>query len=109
MVMMMAVFGRMVKFHMAMFLGAMLIFCFEFKRCVRNAVFSKFLANGFFDLVCVSLSDNVERCIVVITVHAPNVYVVNVLYAFDVAKMLANFVDFDAVRRFFEEEVDGFF
>ena len=89
-------------------LVTMLIGGFEFKRCVRDSVLCELLANSFFNLVCVSLGDNVERCIVVISVHTPYVDVVNILYALDVGKMLANFIDFNAVRRFFEEEVDGF-
>ena len=89
-------------------LVTMLIGRFEFKRCVRDSVLCEFLANGFFNLVCVSLSDNVERCIVVISVHTPYVDVVNIFYALDMCKVLANFIDFDAVRRFFEEEIDGF-
>ena len=84
-------------------LVAMLVGRFEFKSCVRNAVFCEFLANGFFDFVRIAIYYCVERCIVVVSVHAPNVYVVNILYALDVGKMLANFLNFDAVRRFFEE------
>ena len=87
---------------------AMLARGFEFKGCVRNAVFCEFLANGFLDVMCIAIYYCVERCIVVVSVHTPYVYVVNVLYALDVAKMLANFVDFNAVRRFFKEEIDGF-
>ena len=98
----------LVSFWATLLFVAMLVGSFEFKRCVRNAVFSKFLANGFFDFVCISFGYHVERCIVVVSVHTPYVYVVNVLYALDVAKMLANFVDFNAVRCFFKEEIDGF-
>ena len=82
---------------------AMLVGSFEFKSCVRNAVLCEFLANSFFDFVRISIYYCVERCIVVVSVHTPNVYVVNILYALDVGKMLANFLNFDAVRRFFEE------
>ena len=69
-------------------LVAMLTRGFEFKSCVRNAVFCEFLANGFFDFVRIAIDYCVERCIVVVSVHTPNVYVVNILYAIDVGKML---------------------
>ena len=84
-------------------LVAMLVGGFKFERGVRDAVFCEFLANGFFDFVRIAIYYCVERCIVVMSVHTPNVYVVNVLYTFDVAKVLANFFNFDTVRCFFEE------
>ena len=92
----------------AIFFVAMLTGGFKFEGCVGNAVLGEFFADGFFDVVGVSLGYHVERCVVVVSVHAPNVDVVNILHALDVAQMLANFVDFDAVGRFFKEQVDGF-
>ena len=92
----------------AIVLVAMLARGFELKCCVGDAVLCELLAYRFLDVMCISLGDNVERCIVVMSIHTPNVNVVNVLYTFDMSEMLANFVDFDAVRRFFEEKVDGF-
>ena len=108
MVMMMSVttlgcFGVTILF-MAMLFGG-----FELKGCVCDAVLCEFLANGFLNMMRIAIYYCVEGCIVVMSIHAPNVYVVNVLYAFDVTQMLANFLDFDAVRRFFEEKIDGFF
>ena len=90
-------------------LVAMLVGRFEFKSCVCDAVLCEFLANGFLNMMRIAIYYCVEGCIVVMSIHAPNVYVVNILYAFDVTQMLANFLDFDAVRRFFEEKIDGFF
>ena len=84
-------------------LVAMLVRGFKFERGVRDAVFCEFLANGFFDFVRIAIYYCVKRCIVVMSVHTPNVYVVNVLYALDVRKVLANFINFDTVRCFFEE------
>ena len=89
----------------AVVLVAMLTGGFEFQGCVGNSVLGKLLADGFFDVMCISVGDYVERCVVVVSVHAPNVHVVNVLHTFDVGKMLANFVHVDTVRCFFEEEV----
>ena len=89
-------------------LVAMLTRGFELQGCVRDAVFCEFLANGFFDVMGISICYHMECCIVVVSIHAPHVDVVNILYAINVHKMLANFIDFDAVRRFFEEEVKRF-
>ena len=87
---------------------AMLVGSLKLEGCVGNAVFCEFLANGFFDFVRIAIYYCVKRCIVVVSVHAPNVYVVNILYTFDVTQVLANFLYFDAVRCFFEEEIDSF-
>ena len=90
--------GRVASLFVAMLVGG-----FEFERCVGNAVLSEFLANGFFNVMRISFGYHVECCIVVISVHTPYVDVVNIFYALDVGKVLANFINFDAVRRFFEE------
>ena len=89
-------------------LVAMLVGRFEFKGCVRNAVFCEFLANGFLDVMCIAIYYCVERCIIVMSVHTPNVYVVNILDALYVHKVLANFINFDTARCFFKEQVNGF-
>ena len=62
---------------------------FELQGGVGNSVFRELLAHGFFDVMRVSISDHVERCIVVVSVHAPNVDMVYILHALDVRKMLA--------------------
>ena len=89
-------------------LVAMLVGRFEFKSCVRNAVFCEFLANGFLDVMCIAIYYCVERCIIVMSVHTPNMYVVNILDALYVHKVLANFINFDTVRCFFKEQVNCF-
>ena len=99
----------LMRFGVASLFVAMLFGGFELKGCVGNTVLCELLANGFFDFVCIAIHYCVERCIVVVSVHAPNVDVVNILYTFDVGKMIANFFNFDAVRRFFEEQVNRFF
>ena len=109
MMMMMVVMSSIGVMDGAILFVAMLTRGFELKRCVRDAVFCEFLADSFFDVVRVSLGYHMERCVVVVPVHTPHVDVVNVLHAFDVAEVLAKFGNFDAVRRFFEEEVKRFF
>ena len=95
-------------FGVAILFVAMLARGFEFKGGVRNAVFCEFLANGFLDVMCIAIYYCVERCIIVMSVHTPNVYVVNILDALYVHKVLANFINFDTVRCFFKEQVNGF-
>ena len=93
----------------AVVLVTMLAWGFKFQRCVGYAVLGEFLADGFLNTVCVTLGNHVKRCVVVVTVHTPHVNVVNVLHTFNMRKMLANFIDFDAVGCFFKEEVNSFF
>ena len=76
---------------------------FEFEGCVGNSMLCELLANGFFDVVCISVGNYVERCIIAVSIHTPHVHVVNVLDTLDVQKMLADLVYVDAVGRFFEE------
>ena len=88
---------------------AMLAGGFELEGCVGDAVLGELLADGVLNMVRVSLGDHVEGCVIVISVHAPNVDVMHILHALDVRKMLANFVYVNAVGRFFEEEIDRLF
>ena len=87
---------------------AMLARGFELEGCVGDTVLGKFFADGVLDAMCIAIGNYVQGCIIVVAVHAPHVHVVNVLYTINMRKMLANFVNFDAVGCFFEEEIDGF-
>ena len=87
----------------AILLVAMLTRGFEFEGCVGNSMLCELLANGFFDVVCISVGNYVERCVVAVSIHTPHVNMVNVFDTLDVQKMLANLVYVDAVGRFFEE------
>ena len=88
MVMMMPV-SALVDLRVTGLFVAVLAGGFELQGGVGNSMFGKLLTHGFFDVVRVSISDHVERCIVVVSVHTPNVDMVHVLYALDVRKMLA--------------------
>ena len=92
----------------AVVLVAMLARGFELESCVGDTVLGKFFADGVLDAVSIAIGNYVQGCIIVVAVHAPHVHVVNVLYTINMRKVLANFVDFDAVGCFFEEEIDGF-
>ena len=93
----------------AVVLVAMLAGGFKFEGCVGNTVLGKFFANGVLDVVRVSLGYHVEGCIIVVPIHTPNVDVVNVMHAFDMCQVLADFVHVDAVGCLFEKEINGFF
>ena len=82
---------------------------FKLQGSMGNTVLGKFFAYGFLNMVRVSLGYYVQRCIIAVSVHTPNVYVVNILHTIDMQKMLANFVYVDAVRRFFKKQIDDFF
>ena len=88
MVMMMPV-SALVDLRVTGLFVAVLAGGFKLKSCMGDAVFGELLAHGFFDVMRVSISDHVERCIVVVSVHTPNVDMMHVLHALDVRKMLA--------------------
>ena len=87
----------------AILLVAMLARGFELEGCVGNSMLCELLANGFFDVMCISVGNYVERCVVAVSIHTPHVNMVNILDTLDVQKMLANLVYVDTVGRFFEE------
>ena len=89
-----------------MLFAAMLVFCFEFKGCVNDAVLLQFRTDSLFDLVRSGVCYNVHGGVVTLTVHAPNVNVVNALYAFNCGDVFSDFVNVNAVGRFFKEQVD---
>ena len=51
---------------------------FEFKRCVGNAMLRELFANGFFDVVRISLGNYMKSCVITLPIHTPNVNVVNI-------------------------------
>ena len=109
MMMVMMPVTTLVCFGVAILFVAMLARSFEFKCCVNYSMLCKLFPYGFLDSVGISLGYHVERCIIALPVHAPYVDVMNVIYTVNMAKVLANFIDFDAVRRVLQEKVDGFF
>ena len=109
MVMMVVSMSALLVVDGAILFVAMLARSFELKGCMGNPVLGKLLADGVLDVVGVTVCNCVQGGIVVVAIHAPHVDVVDVLYTLDVAQMLANFMYVDTVRRFFEEEINGFF
>lgn len=56
----------------------MFVLCFQLKSHMSDSVFPELLSNPFFDLMRFAVCYNVHGGIVVLTVHAPNMNMVNV-------------------------------
>ena len=67
----------------ALLLVAMLSRSFEFKRRVPYSVLAKLISYLVLYLVPVALRNNVHRSIVVYTIHASDMDVINVTYTFN--------------------------
>ena len=91
--------------HMAVFIMAVLTLRFQFQRCVPDAVFPQLFAHPFLDLVRVPVDHDMHRCVIALPVHAPDVNVMNVQYAFYVANMLLDFMEIYVAGRFFKKEL----
>jgi hypothetical protein len=102
MMMVMMVSAVAAMLNVTMHLGAILTFVFKLKRCVANSVLAKLRSYLFLDLACLAIYNDVHSRIVFLTVHTPNVDVMNVQNAFDLANMLLDLVYLNASRRFFK-------
>ena len=105
----MMVSGLVLVFHAAIWCMAIFCFCFQFKRCMRNAEFLQFFSDGFFHRNGIRIRYNVHCGIICVSVHTPNVDVVNVQNAGYFREMVFQFIHINAAGYFFEEEPDGFF
>jgi len=90
----------------AMLRAAVLALGFQLQRGVPDAVLAKLLADFFLDLVTVAARNDVHCGIVALSVHTPDVDVVNVEDALDVRQVLADLLHVDAVGRFFQEQIE---
>ena len=88
---------------------ASLVRSLQFQRRVHDAVLREFLTHLLFDRCGRCVCHDVHRGVVALTVHTPYVHVMDVCNAVDRAYMLSYIFDGDAVRRFFEENIDGLF
>ena len=74
--------GMCRKFHTAGFLVAMFPFAFQLKCNMTNAMLPELPANLFFDRMRIAVCYNVHGGIVVLTVHAPNVKMMDIQNTF---------------------------
>ena len=92
--------------NVAVLLVAMLTLCLKLKRYVSNAVLRELFPDLFLYFMSISACDYVHRSVIALSVHTPDVNVVNVKHTVDLSDMLAKLGYLDTVRRFFKEEVD---
>jgi len=90
----------------AMFFVAMLALLLQLQRDVPDAVLSQFLSHRLFDVVVVAACDDMHGGVIGLSIHAPDVDVVHVDHALDLAKVLLDLLHVNAVGRLFQEKVD---
>ena len=88
---------------------AMFMLIFQLQRCMSNAMFPQFLADLVFDRVCVAFGSNMHCGIMMMSVHAPNVDMMNVKYPFNFAKMRFDVLCVDTVGHLFQQKLQCFF
>ena len=84
---------------MAMFAVAHLAFGFDFDGHVGDAMLAQFFTDAFFDILSGRIGDGVQRGVVTLPVHAPNMDVVDVDDALDFAQMFGDLLGIQPVRR----------
>ena len=92
-----------VHFHMAGLLCALLMLCLQLQRCVSDAVLRKLCANGLLDGMRLSVGYDVHRCVIALTIHRPNVDMVDVNDSLDFEQMLSQLLRLNAVGGFFQQ------
>ena len=105
MVMMVVMPRRGRRLGMAVLLMAVLPLGLQLQGNVADAVLPQLLTNSLLDLVGVLVGYDVHGGIVILPVHAPDVYVVYPKHSGDFTQMLLNFVNSNTVRRFFKKQL----
>ena len=100
---------RLPEFHGTLLIVAMLVFRFKLKGSVADTVFTQFFADFLFYLMGIRICDDVHGGIVVMTVHAPYMDMVNTENTVDFRYMMRDFVYICSVGSFFKEKINRFF
>ena len=95
-VMMVTMAGMCFRLRCAYYCSAIFSFGFKFKCCMTYAVFLQFRTDFYFDLVRIRICYNVHSCVVALTIHTPNVDVVNILYTVNLSNVSFNFININA-------------
>ena len=109
MVVMVMVSASGVSFDMAVLLMAMLADCLEFKCGVTNTVLMQLLADLLFNFVRVCTGHDMHGGVIALSVHAPDVDMVDICNAVNVHDVLSDFGNTNAVRRFLKEQIQRLF
>ena len=109
MVMMVMVRMRFAMLYHTLHFTAFLTFRLKLERDVTYSVLAELLANGFLYLTAVAICHNVHGCVILLTIHAPNVNVVNAKNSVDVENVILYLVDLNASRHLFKEKLQHFF
>ena len=89
--------------YRAMRFKAFLVLSFKLQGRVGNAVCGKRILNGFFERGGGGARYDVHGCVVALSVHAPNVNVVNAKHAVDLLHVLADLLRVNSVGRLFKK------
>ena len=91
--------------NVAMLFCALLTLTFKLKSNVPNAVLVQLLAYCRFYCFLITVCNNMHRCIIALSVHTPNMDMMNTKHSVDVKNMLLNLVYLNASRHLFKEEL----
>ena len=85
MMVVMVMMPLVVVLYMAVFCGTELIFCFQLQGGMTDAVYFQLFPDLFLDFVAVTVGAHMHGGVVMLSVHAPKVDVVNIHDTIDMA------------------------
>ena len=106
MMVMVVMFRMLAMFNVTFHFVTMLAFCLKLQCYMAYVVFAKLFAYGILDFMMISVRDYMHRSVIVISIYAPNVYMVYVDNSGDLTKMLSYISYFYVMRRFFKKEIN---
>ena len=104
MVVMVMMSARGMRLHRTFHLVAMLALCLGFNGNVTDAMLPKLLAHLLLDGMRFPTDHNVHRGVMVLSVHAPGVNVVNVLYTINLQNVRLDLIHINAFRDPFQKQ-----
>ena len=96
-------------FNVAMLIAALLALIFKLECNVPNAVLVQLLAYCRFYCFLITVCNNMHRCIIALSVHTPNMDMMNTKHSVDVENVILYLVDLNASRHFFKEKLKHLF
>ena len=106
MMVMMAVSASAFYFDVTVLFVTVLAVLFKLKSCVNDSVFRQLFFCFTFYSVSITVCDDVHCGVTALTVHCPNMNVMNVKNAVNFAQVCFNLIYVDPVRRFDKENVN---
>ena len=101
--------GSCPVFHTAFSPVTIFVFPLQFQRHMTDPVFQQFPADFFLDFPGIRIRDNVQGCIVVLPVHAPDMEMMYIEYPVNFQKMFPDLRRLQTVRNLFQKQFRDLF